>query len=63
MAEQIFPLVVAGFLADAGIVFHSEGIAASCPALETLDKMFVDGSGGSLLWLEDQLNNSNKMSI
>jgi hypothetical protein len=57
-AEQIFPLVVTGFLADAGIIFHSEAIAASCPAVKTLDNMFVDGSVDSLLWLQDQLKDA-----
>jgi hypothetical protein len=62
-AEQIFPLVVAGFLADAGIAFYSEAVAASCPAVKTLYDMFVDGGVDSLLWLEDQLKDAAAVFI
>jgi hypothetical protein len=38
-AEQIFPLVVAGSLAEAGIVFHSGAVATSCPAVKTRQRV------------------------
>jgi hypothetical protein len=53
MAEQIFPLAIAGFLADAGIAFDAEAIASSCPSARTLNLFIVDGSIDSILWLAD----------
>jgi hypothetical protein len=66
MAEQIFPLVIAGFLADAGIAFDAEVIASSCPSARTLNSFIVDGSIGSIdsiLWLEDQFREAAAIFI
>ena len=60
MAEQIFPMIIAGFLADAGITFEAEAIASSCPSAKTLIYFIVDGSvdTSSILWLEDQFRDA-----
>jgi hypothetical protein len=63
MAEQIFPLVIAEFLADAGIVFDAEAIASSCPSARTLNSFIDDGSIGSILWLEDQFRDAAAIFI
>jgi hypothetical protein len=54
MAEQTFPMIIAGFLADAEMTFDAEAIASSCPSAETSNYFVVDGSIDSMLWLEDQ---------
>ena len=58
MAEQIFPLIIAGFLADAGIAFVDEAIASSYPSEKTLHNFTVDGSIDCILWLEDQFRDA-----
>jgi hypothetical protein len=63
MAEQSFPLVIAGFLADAGIAFDAEAIASSCPSARTLNSFIVDGSIDSILWLEDQFRDAAAIFI
>jgi hypothetical protein len=63
MAEQIFPLIIAGFLADAGIAFKDEAIASSCPSAKTLNQFIVDGSIDSILWLEDQFRDASAIFI
>ena len=50
MAEQIFPMIIAGFLADAGITFEAEAIASSCPSAKTLIYFIVDGSVDSIYY-------------
>jgi hypothetical protein len=61
--EQISPLVIAGFLADAGIAFDAKAIASSCPSARTLNLLIVDGSIDSILWLEDQLQDAAAIFI
>jgi hypothetical protein len=54
VAEQIFPMVIAGHLEDAEIPFEAEATANSCPSAKTSNSFVVDGSMDSTLWLEDQ---------
>jgi hypothetical protein len=62
-AEQVLPLVVAAFLADAGIAIDPEAVAKSCPSAKTLNSFIVDGSIDSILWLEDQFRDADAICI
>jgi hypothetical protein len=62
-AEQVLPLVVAAFLADAGIAFDPEALSKSCPSAKTLNSFIVDGSIDSILWLEDQFRDADAVFI
>jgi hypothetical protein len=62
-AEQVLPLVVAAFLADAGIAFNPEALAKSCPSAKTLNSFIVDGSVDSILWLEEQFRDADAVFI
>jgi hypothetical protein len=62
-AEQVLPLVVAAFLADAGIAFDPEALAKSCPSAKTLNSFIADGSVDSILWLEEQSRDADTVFI
>jgi hypothetical protein len=62
-AEQVLALVVAAFLADAGIAFNPEALAKSCPSAKTLNSFIVDGSVDSILWLEEQFRDAEAVFI
>jgi hypothetical protein len=62
-AEQVVPLVVAAFLADAGIVLDPAAVAKSCPSAKTLNSFIVDGSVDSILWLEEQFRDADAVFI
>ncbi len=62
-AKQVLPLVVAAFLADAGIAFDPEASAKLCPSAKTLNSFIVDGSVDSILWLEEQFRDADTVFI
>ena len=50
-AEQIFPLVIASFLADVGIVFDSAALATACSKRDSLKSYFVDNAVDITIYL------------
>jgi hypothetical protein len=62
-AEQVVPLVVAAFLADARIAVDAAAVAKSCPSAKTLNSFIVDGSIDSILWLEEQFRDADAVFI
>ena len=62
-AEQVVPLVVAAFLADARIAVDAAAVAKSCPSAKTLNSFIVDGSIDSILWLEEQFRDADAVLI
>ena len=55
-AEQIFPLVIASFLADVGIVFDSAALATACPKRDSLKSDFVNNAVDSTIYLRTQFH-------
>jgi hypothetical protein len=61
--KQAFPLVVAAFLADAGITFDPEALSELCSSAKTLNSFIVDRSVDSMIWLEEQFRNADAVFL